>query len=128
VRDEALTLWHLMMLGILLLPVAHFGYLLVPLPMLWIRIGRLLQRPGSLARDWAATTAVALWWLVCLRTPWSDLVDGTFGTTTYLAMLGSSFLAVSASVFANVPIPAPGRGDRGARETATEPASHVTAG
>jgi hypothetical protein len=95
-RDDSLAFWHVTACCILLLPVAHFGYLLVPLPLLWIRLGMLLRRPSSPPLDWISAGALMLWWVLCLRNPWT-LLD----TPTYLLMLGSTALALTLSVAAD---------------------------
>ena len=94
--DPVIALFHVVFCVILLLPVSHYVYLLLPLPALWWWLARLLRSPSSRSA-WAGTSALAVWWFVALRTPPAGHALSTTWPS-YLLIFGATLLAATASV------------------------------
>jgi hypothetical protein len=95
---------------VLLLPVAHYVYLLLPLPALWWWTARALEMPGRW-RSWVVPAVLLVWWFLAMRRiPAGD----TYLTTDLVSfglVLGSTMVAAAVSVVAAARL----------REQATDP-------
>lgn len=94
-----LSLWHVLVLCIMLLPVAHSFYLIHALPILWIRAVRLatadkLDRSRSvlLLALWGA------WWMIVCRVQWPGDMVLTASSAGYAAMMAATYIALGSSV------------------------------
>lgn len=78
-----IALYNTAFLVILLLPVSHYFYLLLPLPALWWWLVETVRDPRD-RMCWIAVAATLVWWVVCFRI--SPEGDG-FMTTTWPSLL-----------------------------------------
>ena len=85
--------------ALLALPVAHYTYLVYPLPALWFWAGRALH-PARRWTTWAAVAALAGWWLVALYRKPANYPDLATTLPSYLLILGATFGAATVSVVA----------------------------
>ena len=82
---------------LLMLPVSHNLYLVLPLPALWWWIARLISSPREL-RALAAVAILGAWWMIALRTlPGLDLYSN-LTWPAYLLIFGSTLAAAGASI------------------------------
>ncbi len=65
--DEVLSLYNVIFVVLLLLPVSHYNYQLFTLPALWWWVADCVARPRS-ARSWLVTGVLCLWWVIVFRT------------------------------------------------------------
>jgi hypothetical protein len=90
---------------VLLLPVAHYVYLLLPLPALWWWTARALETPG-VWRSWLVPAGLLVWWYLAMRRiPAGD----TYLTTDLVSfglVFGFTMMAATASVMAATRLPA----------------------
>lgn len=96
--DRRLALFNLAFILVLLLPVSHYVYLILPLPTLWFWLSRLCREPAS-RTAWVASIALALWWVLAFRTaPAGDSLTTTWGS--FVRIFGASLAAATVSVLA----------------------------
>jgi hypothetical protein len=89
-HDDRLAFWHVVGCGLLLLPVSHWFYLILLVPVAWIHVVRLLHgrpTPGLIG----SALVVAVWWVVAFRT----LDQGREG---YLTVVLMTFVMLTVSV------------------------------
>lgn len=112
----ALALWHLIALIVIALPVSHYQYRVLWMPLLWIWAARLLGGRRRL-RDAGVLGVLLLWWWVTARTivETSTHVD----TGWYVVVMATSVLALGASILVEA---------RSASETVATRAENVAAG
>jgi hypothetical protein len=89
-HDERLAFWHLVGCGLLLLPVSHWFYLILLVPIAWIHVVRLVSGRAT-AGMVGVGLVVAAWWLIAFRT-----LDQ--GRTGYVTVVGATFVMVTVSV------------------------------
>ena len=81
--EQAIALFNLAFVVILMLPVAHYFYVIYALPTLWWWAARAFDRPRA-AIPWVVFGAMGIWWIVVFRFPPEG--DG-FMTTTWPSLL-----------------------------------------
>lgn len=84
---------------VLALPVAHYTYLLYPLPALWYWASRACQ-PRPRWGTWAAVAALVAWWLLALRRMPEGYPDVVTTLPSFLITLGATLGAATLSVVA----------------------------
>lgn len=95
--DSVISLYNLTFITVLIMPVSHFLYLLLPLPALWWWLARLIEDPRSRLR-WAAALALAVWWVLAFRLVPSTEPDTHLTLGAFVAVIGSTLVATIASV------------------------------
>lgn len=94
--SSMLSMWHVLLLCILLLPVSHNFYLIQALPILWIRVVRMAAtrktRTACLLAVWVA------WWIVVCRIQWPGDMTVTVSSAGYAAMMAATYVALAFSV------------------------------
>lgn len=93
--NSVVALSNVMFLLILLVPVAHDGYAVLALPVVWWWTARALERPLRVGVVPAAVLAV--WWVVAMRVA-RTTAEGTAGQAQYVLILTVSLVAVATSV------------------------------
>ena len=92
-----ISLFNVMFLVILLLPVSHYFYVIYALPALWWWAARVIERPRS-AIAWVVLSVLALWWIAVFRI--APAGDGFMITTwpSLLRIFGACLVAATVSV------------------------------
>jgi hypothetical protein len=62
--STVLSFWNVAGCVVLLLPVSHFAYTMLLLPMLWIWVARWLRSPSMGGAVFVVTVLLSIWWLV----------------------------------------------------------------
>lgn len=83
---------------VLLLPVSHYVYLLLPLPALWWWAARVLENPRHW-RPWVVAAVLLAWWYLAMRRIPPGDTYLTTDVTSFLLIFGSTLLAASVSVW-----------------------------
>ena len=98
--DDSLALPNIAFCVILLLPVSHLSYLILPLPAMWLWGGRALAQPRN-RLIWLVLAVFGCWWFLALRTP--AVGDGAAHTSfrSYLTILLATLVTASVSVVAS---------------------------
>lgn len=95
--DDLLSLWHVTLAVVLLLPVTHSVYLILGLPILWVRFARFLSRPRRSVN--VVTLAIwILWWVASARVQWSGDTFTTMSTVGYATVMALTMIALVVSV------------------------------
>lgn len=95
--DDLLSLWHVTLAVVLLLPVTHSVYLILGLPILWVRFARFLSRPRRGVN--IVTLAIwILWWVASARVQWSGDTFTAMSTVGYATVMGLTMIALLVSV------------------------------
>lgn len=82
---------------VLLLPVTHSVYLILGLPILWVRFARFLSRPRRSVN--VVTLAIwILWWVASARVQWSGDTFTTMSTVGYATVMALTMIALVVSV------------------------------
>lgn len=104
--DPVLSLYHLVFVTVLLLPVSHYVYLLFPLPVLWWWVARVIAHPSS-RRAWIVSATMVGWWLLAFRVAPSG--DGVSSVTwpSFLLIFASNLIAATVSIVAAVGVRPP---------------------
>lgn len=97
--DDALCLWHVTALVVLLLPVSHSFYLLylIPLPVIWTAralAGPHRRRSVPVVAGWAA------WWLLIARAQWDGDMNTRMSTSAYIVIMAATLAMITWSVIA----------------------------
>ncbi|WP_127818526.1 glycosyltransferase family 87 protein [Microbacterium sp. CPCC 204701] len=94
--DDALSMFNIALAVVLLIPVCHLWYFLLPLPLLWTWIAHAMRGVRRLEALFAVAV-LALWWVVVFRLP---PLDNRFAESTpqYIAVVASSVVALTVSV------------------------------
>lgn len=95
--DPVLALPNVAFCTLLLLPVSHYVYLLIPLPALWWWVAQVLRSPRQW-RPWVVAFALFIWWYLALRHIPPTGPDATTQTGSFALILGSTLLAATFSV------------------------------
>lgn len=121
--DPAIALFNVAFVVILMLPVAHYFYVIYALPALWWWGARAVDRPRAVI-PWVVFSAMGVWWIVVFRFPPEG--DG-FMTTTWPSLLRiftACLIAATISVIAAAMSASAGHPSRAAASPAsTDPAS-----
>jgi alpha-1,2-mannosyltransferase len=80
---------------ILLMPISHQVYVLLPLPALWWWIARATRSPRRIL-NWVVVAVLAGWWAICFRLAEFGLNERT-AVATVVAVTTSTLLAAAAS-------------------------------
>lgn len=94
--DPVVALPNLMFLLILLIPVAHGGYMVLAAPVLWWWVAYALRDPRRLTA-WLPATVLGIWWVVSMRVARSG-VEGTSAQAQYILILAVTLAAVTTSI------------------------------
>lgn len=94
--DPDLRFWNVVATVVLVLPVVHFVYWLVALPLVWVRAAHLLRHPRAGLSAWLPFGLLLAWWWVAVRQPAGQMV--TIDRAGYLTILAGVTLAITASV------------------------------
>lgn len=94
-----ISLFNLVFIVILLMPVSHYTYVIYPLPALWWWTGRMLSDRRDRS-SWIAFLALLVWWIMVFRI--SPAGDGAAITTwqSILRVFASTLIAATVSIIA----------------------------
>lgn len=89
--DDMVSLYNIVFAVLILLPVSHSTYQLLPLPALWWWLAEAFRDPRAV-RPWLVSAVLVLWWLLVFREGllWPE--------DSYLAFFSSVLAAATASI------------------------------
>ena len=102
--DPLISLLNVTFCVVLLLPVSHYAYLILPLPALWWWTARLIARPRERG-TYVAVASLGTWWLVAFRNIPEGEVSSDMTWQAYLLILGSTVVAAATSILVAARIP-----------------------
>lgn len=108
-HDDRLAFWHLVACGLLLLPVSHWFYLILLVPITWTHLIRLLGGRIDIGGVGVGLVVMA-WWFVACRT----LDQGRAG---YVSVVAMTFIMLTVSVLRDARLWRPARSPEEASET-----------
>ncbi|MDT0186473.1 glycosyltransferase family 87 protein [Microbacterium sp. ARD31] len=105
---DVISLYNVVFAVILLIPISHQVYVLLPLPALWWWLARTAQAPREI-RNWCVTSVLVGWWIVTFRLVEFGL-DKQTAVLTVVGLVVATLVAAGASTIgaATVRSPQPG--------------------
>lgn len=97
--EPVIALYNTTFVVVLLMPISHQVYLLLPLPALWWWIARWVRHDGRLLSGVTATVT-AVWWLVCFRLVYVLVPDPRYTVGAAVAITVSTMAAAAVSILA----------------------------
>ena len=92
---DVISLYNIVFVVILLMPISHQVYVLLPLPALWWWIAEAARSPKT-TLNWVVVAVLTGWWVICFRLAEFGLNERT-AVATAVAIVTSTLIAASAS-------------------------------
>lgn len=98
--DAGLSLWHVTIAIVLLLPISHAVYLLLGLPILWHWAALVLSAQRRDPLSLGVLAFLVAWWVVVFRVLWPGDLTSSIAPAHYAAIIVTTLAALGLSVFA----------------------------